>query len=239
MEKGLFSLPYPEWTAGYTILRTSNPPLEGSAGREGADLDRLEVALVEEIKERQSLRLRGLIARDRVDPGQWLKSACYQIILSWYACDFDCEIDARIEKHNRFVKGEKKERDIFQRGIVGLFATDAKVIPDTHRSRLADPMWYAFRHYIPPVWLNEFNRKYPGHRAHRADWRQYIEPELEDWVTEQRVASQYRGCPLDAFRATYPPHLEDRVEAAVRKADLTACNRRSSTSAGSKSPGEE
>ena len=213
------SLDKPEWMNGYKILRVTRFPLEGSAHLVGRDLAHIEAALVEELAERRALEKVDRKAPDGLSPNNWLKEACYQIILSWHLWDFSEQLDDRIEGAGRLGRGTKKDdRDIFQLGLVALFAENPSVIPVPRRRGLTGPMWYAFRHYIGPAELNEFNRNYPGHKAHRADWREHIELKLEDWVVEQRTQSKYRGCHLDDIRAEYPEHIEARVEAELDKA---------------------
>ena len=214
--KALISLDKPAWMERYRIVRATSFPLEGAAGIDGCELPRIEAALLEELAERRALDQLGRDAPDGLSPNNWLKQACYQVILSWHVWDFAEDIDDRIEAAGRLARGTKKEdRDIFQRGLVGLFANNPDALSVQDRKRLAAPMWYAFRHYVPPAQLNEFNRTFPGHKARRANWREHIELAFENWVVLERTHSIFRACNLDAFREKYPDHIEARVESEL------------------------
>ena len=74
---------------------------------------------------------------------------------------------------------------------------------------MAEPMWYAFRHYIPPELLLGFNHQYPGHRVDYALGLDDLEPSLTEWMKEQRLYALWRGGQLEDYRGDYPPDIDD------------------------------
>jgi hypothetical protein len=208
----------PAWHGRFQIARLELSTVELRPGHDDCHADRVEQIMVDELFARRQRARSMLPAEDGLSVNAWLKLTCYEIILAWLTVDEGEELLERLDRHKRFVRGSRKEgRDVFQEGIVAIFARSAKAVTVRDRERLAAPMWHGFRHYIPPALLDGFNRQYPAHTANDVRWRKRIEPALEDWVVEQRIYSRLQECSLDAFRATYPSQIEDRIASAFER----------------------
>lgn len=212
----------PLWLSKFRIARVERSPISGQPGATGSELPTIESALVEELLLRRDLKAAGRRALDGLSPNDWLKEALYQLVLIWRFSDHWEELIDRIENSGRLARGTRKEeRDIFEVGVVGFLLKNATIIPVPRRKRFTRPMWYGFRHYIPPPLLNAFNAEYPRHKARREEWRDHIEPALEGWVKEQRIYSMARECPLDEERGKYSPEVERAVKGALATAETS------------------
>ena len=207
----------------FSISRMNRSAIAGGAGRGDWDLPKIEAALVDEVQLRRRLETEKRVSRDGMSAMNWLKNACYQIILAWAAADLWDELEDRTS--NRFKRGtQKADRNIFERGIVGIFANSTTVkvagestsfLTSRKRERLASPMWYAFRHYIPPALLDGFNLQYPGHLGREPSWQSSLEPALHPWIHQQRFWADVGESSLEQFRGRYPRAIQGKVDAAV------------------------
>ena len=207
----------------FSISRMNRSPIAGGAGRGDCDLPKIEAALVDEVQLRRRLETEKRVSSDGMSAMNWLKNACYQIILAWAAADSWHELEERTS--NRFKRGtQKADRNIFERGIVGIFANSTTVqvagkstsfLTSRKRERLASPMWYAFRHYIPPALLDGFNVQYPGHLGREPRWQSSLEPALYPWIQQQRFWADVGESSLEQFRGRYPRAIQGKVDAAV------------------------
>lgn len=207
----------------FSISRLNRSPIIGGAGLVDWDLPKIEVALVDEVQLRRRLETEKRVSRDGMSAMNWLKNACYQIILAWAAAGLWDELEARTS--DRFKRGtQKADRNIFERGIVGIFANSKTVqvaskstifLTSRKRERLASPMWYAFRHYIPNALLDGFNVQYPGHLGREARWQSSLEPALYPWIRQQRFWADVSDSSLEQFRGRYPRAIQGKVDAEV------------------------
>ena len=207
----------------FSISRLNRSPIIGGAGLGDWDLPKIELALVDEVQLRRRLETEKRVSRDGMSAMNWLKNACYQIILAWAAADLWEDLEDRTSE--RFKRGtQKSDRNLFERGIVGIFAKTTTVQVDgkptifltsRKRERLASPMWYAFRHYIPPGLLDGFNVQYPGHLGREARWQSSLEPALYPWIQQQRYWADVGESSLEQFRGRYPRAIQGKVDAEV------------------------
>jgi hypothetical protein len=204
----------PEWLEEIAIprlvggIRRFPPPGEESDYRQ----------LEEFIKSEFELRKKS---GEKAHASAWLKVVCYHAIMAiWHNDGGEEDLQARIAEHKRLKKGpdRKGERTLFDEGLVALFASTPNFLSSTNRERMADPMWYAFRHYIPPALLIGFNHQYPGHRDRdrKGRWRQAIEPALESWIIQQRYLFGDWSFNLESLRGEYNDSIDDKVEDMVK-----------------------
>lgn len=187
-----------------------------------------------------------LVRLDTLPPPKWLKPVCYNAILTCLHWDvFDC-LEGRIERFDRLERGRKAQRSFF---MIGLWAIFAHVPPvesdlprktrlklqremfsdDKGRIRMAEDMWWAFRHYVEPSELVAFTRK------HRASWKalvasnDYVLPTDAGEVARYRILSTFTeqvacrrsmiNSPVEERRRGYDADVERLTAAYVKEAD--------------------
>lgn len=211
----------------FSIERMKRSPIAGEAGSSEWTLDNLASAFAEEYDLRRSWKAMRRASPDGRDPLTWLKNACYPVIIAWMAAELWDEIEGRVVAEGRFTRGARKAQpNVFELGIMGVFAKRREIFrvstskpggardQSRDRSRIANAMWYAFRHYIPPELLDGFNMQYPGHRKDGGSApNMLIEPPLREWVIEHRAHDELLESLTEQYRGRYPR----RVEAAVKE----------------------
>lgn len=209
------------------VFLAKNVWIEVRPGPAGNELDRVEKIFVDELQFRRSEREKGRSAPDRLTPTEWLRVSLYSVILVWFAHDYGQELDARVplKKINSTIIRGKLSAE-FHLAIAGIFAYHPQIITPTERNRLADPMWHAFRHYIPPELLLGFNAQYPAHEKSNSAVLGEIEPALVAWVKEQRVLAAFGNRDMVERRGRYPNEIQDVVDAALAEHDANILQRR-------------
>jgi hypothetical protein len=206
----------PHWLSNPQITLDKGRAIEVLPGVQGSELGRLEEEIVRELLKRRKMAGKGKRTSDGLTAMEWLRATLYGVILAWLHYENGDELYERIGSARRYARGKKgQDATVFHDGIVAVLAKNPQVITPTERARMAQPMWHAFRHYIPPALLLGFNHQYPAHRRQNASELGQIHHMLTGWVVEQRTLSRVRDCPLDAFRETYPDTVEHVVDARV------------------------
>ncbi|MXP29821.1 hypothetical protein GRI58_13485 [Porphyrobacter algicida] len=219
----------PEWITKAQIYMLKRAPLEFAPQLRKNTLARVEDKIVGELRNRRlNVTSRGRTS-DGLTPNEWLRVTLYAVVHPWLAFLQGEEICNRIPE--KLIEPEKlmsNEAVMFHQLIGAVLADNPKVITPSERDRLAQPMWHAFRHYIPPSLLLGFNHQYPAHRKGSSTVSGYIESELIGWVKEQRLYARLRNCPLDKFRNEYSGVVDDYVDAEheqLRKSNLEEMNK--------------
>lgn len=178
----------------------------------GSDLDKVEKFFVDELQLRRRQRENGQKSEDNLTPTEWLRVSLYGVILAWFAHDDGQELDARVplKKLNSKAILEKPSAE-FHLAIAAIFAHHHQIITPTERNRLADPMWHAFRHYIPPELLLGFNTQYPAHEKGNRAVLGAIDDALTAWVTEQRLLAAFGNWDCVDRRGQYPREIENFI----------------------------
>lgn len=188
---------------GWTELRPGTP---------NGELDRVEKIFFDEYRFRRFERKQGRKAPDRLTPIEWLRVSLYSVILVWFGYQDGDELDERVPaKKANSDKIRRKASAEFHLAIAGIFARNQQIITPTERNRLADPMWHAFRHYVPPELLLGFNTQYPAHEKENMAALGEIDPALTAWVTEQRLLAAYGDRDCVERRGQYPREIEDFI----------------------------
>ena len=89
---------------------------------------------------------------------------------------------------------------------MAIVARHPRVFSDSQRSRTGILLWYAYRHYVPPCFVNGFAQQVGELSVEIAGT--FIEPYFEDWIVERRVLD----FGLDRARGPYPRRIEDRIK---------------------------
>lgn len=158
-----------------------------------------------------------------VAPLMWLKPIAYNAILSCLRYDYVDLLGTRAQRFSKLQRGPKSERTIFMVGLVGLFGhalpiygrTNRPVLDEKTRMRMANEMWWAFRHYVTPDELVAFNRAHPLHRATPRPDQAYVVPALFEQIVERRASalSDDRFSWIEDIRGAYPAIIESAVKA--------------------------
>lgn len=189
-------------------------------------------ALIKKLSETitDEFRIRKSLLKDdpqHVSPLKWLKPVCYNAILTCLHYELFDHLRARIEQYDRLRRGPQIERSKFMIGLVGIFAHDvvelrtegAKKVQaptlttEKQRERMAEEMWWGFRHYVTPDELVAFNRQYPLHKANPSKPREYILHDFHDSIISRRVEGEWLGVYVEDARGGYPKVIEQAVEA--------------------------
>lgn len=162
-------------------------------------------------------------SKKRKRPGRstynsWVKQICYEVILVMLYEDQVGLFNRRIRKYSRHAASEKNKINIFQTGIIAIFAHDKKIMGPRDRERFGKELMYAFRHYIPVEFLDGFIRQCSSsnlsiaRRLKNSD----LEKQFENWIVGERSReedqSEFEGLSLEEWRGSYPKHIEERVE---------------------------
>jgi hypothetical protein len=200
-------------------------------------VDKLCVAIADEYRIRKTLPKHH---PKHVSPLKWLKPVCYNAVLTCLHYDlFEC-LEARIATYNRLKRGLQTERSIFMTGMVGIFAHDVtkvrlegarhvKTVPlinEKERERMAEEMWWGFRHYATPAELVSFNRQYPLHKAQPPKPREFILDQFHDTIIARRVEEQSIGMRVEEERGGYPDSIENAVAARLDEQSMQLSRKR-------------
>lgn len=204
-------------------------------------IDQMAMAITDELKVRKRLRPGHPQFQGQL---KWLKPVCYHAIICCLHNDAFDALERRIEKHQRFVRGADKDRSVFSTGLMGIFAHEESlpieqtrrldtekpegqkvsartkrkmIIDEKSRHRMAEEMWWGFRHYVEPAELVQFNRTYPLHRNQTLP-RDHLAPELFEQIISRRLDFDLWGGDLEEYRGAYPEAIEAEVN--VRYAAL-------------------
>ncbi len=190
----------------------------GSRDEADVAIERLCVAITDEYRTRKSYP----------SPLKWLRPVCYNAILTCLHHDIFNDLKARIEKYGRQMRGPQTDRSIFAQGIMGICAHDlardavkvqreeekrqtTALIEDRDRARMAEMMWWGFRHYVAPSELVAFNRKNPLHKAIPENARDYLIPHFYPIIVDRRSDAEAAGIGGEHERGAYPDIIEHEV----------------------------
>ncbi len=186
-------------------------------------VDRMADAVIDEFRIRKALS--RFDPRD-VAPLKWLRPVCYHAILHCLHADLFEFLEVRLEHHGRLVRGPKCERSVFMVGIVGIFAedkprigSDGKLVKpltdEKDRMRLADQMWWAFRHYAQPKEILQFNRRFSLHRQASKPPKDFLFRELYQQIIARRGDVEDESRSITFARGAYP----DEINRALAERD--------------------
>lgn len=209
----------PEWTEAFSFARINRADYvleDWPADDAEAAVERLALAITGEYLVRRKLPWRH---PDYVRPKNWLKPVCYHAIQTCLRLELFEALEARIAKFHRLLRGPSRERSVFMIGIMGIIAHDLSgsgaegelpksIIDERERKRMADEMWWGFRHYIAPSELASFNRKFPLHRAKPQPHKDHVEQELYDLVIDRRGSPKMLPGDIEHERGWYPDEIE-------------------------------
>ena len=150
----------------------------------------------------------------RKDPGSsvvtwesWLLPISYRFICHMIEEGLESEILRRIKKYKRHTSSE----NVFSRYLLGIFAEDQANFTESDRHRISRQLWYAYRHYVPWLFLNGFLLQMKDFDL-QSDLLK-IEPGFEDWIIERRAL------PFEdrRIRGAYPKHIEDGCRSSMQR----------------------
>jgi hypothetical protein len=201
-------------------------------GEPEALTEQLCLAIVEEYQVRKALPKHH---PKFIGGKKWLKPVCYNAILSCLYHELFEQLEFRNERFHRLERGPRKDRSIFMIGLVGIFAHDVpKVLPDgklsktlidvKDRNRMAEEMWWGFRHYVTPSELLLFNHRHPLHSARPKPQKDFILPQYYNSIIDRRYNDEGFGGYIDHERGRYPEEIEkmekiinDRLDKRMQK----------------------
>ena len=203
----------PAYQSRARIFLAKDGWIELRPGTPRGALDRIGKLFFDEIEFRRSERKEGRKTDDRLTPMEWLRVSLYSVILTWFGHEEGKELDARVPIKKINSKAIQTKASVeFHMAIAGIFADYPQALKPTERDRLADPMWHAFRHYIPPELILGFNAQYPAHEKDNNAVLGEIEPALVAWVKEQRVLAALGNRDVIERRGQYPRDIQGFVE---------------------------
>jgi hypothetical protein len=188
----------------------------------GKALDKFCRAITAELRYRRDIQS-GKVQSERsssgLEPNDWFKSACYELIVMLREEHHENLLEDRIETYNKGKRGRKLTTD-FQKGLKGILAheqrepgnPDSELVGRRDRERFGKQMDYAYRHKVPPAFLRCFTMTY-GRRAIRAGHQdKYIEPELAEWAAHRFIEQ-------DEWRE-FPDEMYDLIDKLRRVREL-------------------
>ena len=157
-------------------------------------------------------------------PLRWLKPIAYTLLSFIVEFDLTDVLHARLKKYGRYNRGRGKSSNLFQTGLLAIFADDEgrtktrrnkgddfrqELLPPPERKRLGHEMWHAFRHYVPPAFFVGFASQCGSRLV--GEGKSGIEsvlPEFQDWVVEMESRSGLNS----TVRGEYPADIRARVD---------------------------
>ena len=137
---------------------------------------------------------------------RWLKVTSYAVLSEVLHLEQHDVFETRIKEYRRYPRGQKGNPNLFQLGLMALFAERPDILNPRDRERLGKQFWQAHRHYVPPPFLlgflGQLKRSDAGPMLDCGD----LQREFVDWIIERR-AMDTRG-----ERGDYPLEIEDRVD---------------------------
>lgn len=144
------------------------------------------------------------------ESSRWLQVVCYQLLQLTIDNGFQKLFDERIARYGRNSRGKKVATNLFQRGMLALFAhEDRYVLDEGERAHFGKRLWYAYRHYVPHYFMLGFLREVWNDEAPAHSGTAYVEPAYAEWVYLQRAQDE-----APERRGEYPPELEQNVATA-------------------------
>jgi len=179
-------------------------------------LDRMCEAITEEVLVRRSLDKKQ---RPYKSSRKWMKTICYNAILTCMYHGVLEELTDRAERFGRSERGPKANRSIFDDSLMGIFAherpVDSKELLDRKdRERLAKEMWWGFRHYMEPSELVAFNRRHPLHRDDSTSPDKIV-PSFYNKIVKRKLlfySFYISGMNVEEYRGRHDKRIEDHVE---------------------------
>lgn len=102
----------------------------------------------------------------------WLESVSYRLLKAIIESDSDYVGGADIELFDRRSAQFGRDRgakganaNLFQKGLMALFAHDKGAITPRDRERIEKRLWHAYRHFVPPTFLAGFFQTNTERRA--------------------------------------------------------------------------
>lgn len=169
-------------------------PLESPRGV-SAESARLFDEVADAIK--QEWRLRSASPKRDLN---WLKRTCYVVITEMLVLDIDELFKARSRSHGRYARGEKGRPNIFQVGLMAIFAEDRRALNARDRERFGKQLRCAYQHYVPPDFLIGFLWQIGGDQGSQGT--RTIRKDFYEWIIEQRLMDDQDE------RGPYPRVLE-------------------------------
>lgn len=144
----------------------------------------------------------------------WLKRACYTLIAEILALDQADVFEDRIRAHGRYARGARGRPNIFQTGLMAIFADDRLALNARDRERFGKQLWTAYRHYVPAEFLIGFLSQRDGSKPVKSRGKgksqdpEKLQRDFHEWIIERRSTDDRD----DLFRGPYPRAIEAAVE---------------------------
>lgn len=153
-------------------------------------------------------------ARGSAGLTEWLRPLAYQLISVCLDGNLQHLLYRRSLKAKRYQRGDVLSSNSFQLGLMAIFSEDydqergnqAALLDKEDRYELGQMLWYAYRHYVPPCFINGFATQIGPITKQRSEHG--IEPEFSEWIIERRVMDVRANNP----RGSYPDHIERDVQ---------------------------
>ena len=134
------------------------------------------------------------------DIAAWLRPICYRFIMQ---CIDTALLEVLYKRQTRYRRFTNTE-EVFSRGLAAIFAEDSLNFTHQDQHRYSRQLWYAYRHYVPWVFLNGFLSQLQNFEKQKALSR--IEPGFEDWIVSRKMAEYSPPDP----RGSYSKEIETR-----------------------------
>jgi len=152
-------------------------------------------------------------------PNSWLKPVCYELVVEFCREDRFDLLEDRIERCGRYSRGRRGDINVFQTGIMAIFAHAPKALGPRDRERFGKQLWHAFRHYVPSPFINGFIAQYEKSTSHGRIGRD-LDSAFRDWIVSERLND-----PCPDFRGGYPKGINDEVRAKHLNTDSSTRRR--------------
>ncbi|QYE35246.1 hypothetical protein KZX46_04390 [Polymorphobacter sp. PAMC 29334] len=144
-------------------------------------------------------------------PNAWLERTCYALVMGYIKSEAEDAFEARIEQYQRKLRGPRSSGTIFQTALMAITAHQGDAISAGLRERVGKRLWHAYRHYVPPVFLNGFFKQIGSKDLPRRATDEEIEPGFDEWIAEQLAQEtnfDSRGTYPGRILAIIPPSKE-------------------------------
>jgi hypothetical protein len=152
---------------------------------------------------------------DRGSRVAWLEGVSYRLLKAIIESDTDNveQFEQRSSRYGRDRAGKGASTNLFQRGLMALFAHDPNAITPRDRERIGKRLWHAYRHFVPPEFLAGFLCQIRSAGLLKRAAANEIELGFEDWVAEKLFRARAAEPPVVdpeplERRGTYPKQIQ-------------------------------
>jgi hypothetical protein len=114
----------------------------------------------------------------------WLRRVAYELLSFYFDFGFKNVIENRIASAGSYPKGRQKSVNLFQEGLLAIFGSTSDAPDANVRRTVGKQLWHAYRHFVPPEFLEGFLLQIGTRRIGAQSDANAIETGFEKWISD-------------------------------------------------------